>query len=213
MSFIESGAKINLLHKEIMRLLILLSLLHIPICHSKLTAVYKTIENNSTIGSGLKLIAESVNPSNFTNGISICGRFNLTRLAGTTRILAIGNQMWAHMGYDETFFEFGFRNGIVKEVHTNNFRLWSTNRWHQICISFNRKTSHLMFVKDGKVTNINYKSNDLNLDYLNEVVTSEFYAGRSWWDPEKVPYKEISSVNIWDRGLTLKESEDWTSCR
>ena len=70
-----------------------------------------------------------------------------------------------------------------------------------------------MFVKDGTVTNLNFVQTDLELQYLNEVVTTEFYAGRSWWDPGVIPTKKVASVNIWDRALTLKEAEDWTSCR
>ena len=155
----------------------------------------------------------SLGSSNFTQGITICGRFNLARLAGETRILAIGDQMWLFMGYHETFLQFGFRNWIVKNPAANVFGIWSTNRWHHICFSFDRKTNHLMLIKDGKVTNLNFIQTDLELQHLNEVVTTEFYAGRSWWDPGVIPDKKVACVNIWDRAITLKEAEDWTSCR
>ena len=169
-------------------------------------------ENGTTVESGLKLLPESVSASNFTQGITICGRFNLARVGHSSWIIAIGSQMWLFMGYQETFLEFGFRNWVIKEIANDNFYLWSTNRWHQICLSFDRTQNHIMFVKDGKVTNLNFVQPDLDLQYLNEVVTSEFYAGRSGWGLSTVPSK-VTTVNIWDRALTLQEAEDWTSCR
>ena len=191
-------------------------LILILIRSSESITVYSSVQSNGTssMGSGLKLLPDSVSqPSNFTQGITICGRFNLARLAGSNFILAIGQQMWLFMGYAETFLEFGFRNWVIKDLATDNFYIWSTNRWHQICLSFDRQSHHLMFVKDGTVTNLNFVQTDLELQYLNEVVTTEFYAGRSWWDPGVIPTKKVASVNIWDRALTLKEAEDWTSCR
>ena len=189
------------------------ALILILIQSSESVTVYSSVHDNGTLGSGLKLLPESVSqPSNFTQGITICGRFNLARVGGSSFILAIGQQMWLFMGYDETFLEFGFRNWIIKDVITDNFYIWSTNRWHQLCFSFDRITYHLMFVKDGKVTNLNLNQTDLDLQYFNEVVTSEFYAGRSAWNTSPIPSK-VASVNIWDRAFSLKEAEDWTSCR
>ena len=106
--------------------------------------------NNTDFGSGLKLNSSSVEKSNFTQGISICGRFNYRRIAGSNQLIQIetpGAFMWSFMGYQGSFMQFGYINWVIKEVPSNNFRLWSTNRWHQICWSFNRQTSFLMFVK------------------------------------------------------------------
>ena len=114
-------------------------------------SVFRT--NNTEFGSGLKLNSSSVEKSNFTQGISICGRFNYNRLGAagkSTQIFQIetpGAFMWSFMGYQETFMQFGYFNWVVKEVPKNNFRLWSTNQWHQICWSYDRQTSFLMFVK------------------------------------------------------------------
>ena len=111
-------------------------------------SVFRT--NNTEFGSGLKLNSSSVEKSNFTQGISICGRFNYNRLGGTWDLFRIetpGAFMWGFMGYQETFIGFGYYNWVVKEVPQNYFRLWSTNQWHQICWSYDRQTSFLMFVK------------------------------------------------------------------
>ena len=114
--------------------------------------IFSTSENltDPNIGSGLRLKSESVSRSNFTRGISICGKFNYSRIAGSAQLIQIetpGALMWSFMGYQETFMQFGYINWVVKEVPQNNFRLWSTNRWHQICWSFDRNSSYLMFVK------------------------------------------------------------------
>ena len=63
------------------------------------------------------------------------------------------------------------------------------------------------------MTNINSTYTDLILDRLNGELLDVFYVGRASGTPEKTPSKQISSVNIWDYPLTLKQLEDWTSCR
>ena len=49
--------------------------------------------------------------------------------------------------YRQTFFFFGSMNWIIKDVELNSFLVWSTNRWHSICVAFDRTTSHITFVK------------------------------------------------------------------
>ena len=181
--------------------------------------VYSTVnDHGSTVESGLKLLPESVTQtSNFTQGIAICGSINSVRLTGTNFLFAIGNSKigtstFLHMGAYESVFYFLFGNCIIKDPVTNSFQIWSTNRWHHICISFDRNTHHLMLVIDGMMTNINVETVDLALPHLNELVTTEFYAGPSWEDWEG-PAKKVASMNIWDRALTWKEAEDWTACK
>ena len=49
--------------------------------------------------------------------------------------------------YRQTFFFFGSMNWIIKNVELNSFLVWSTNRWHSICVAFDRTTSYITFVK------------------------------------------------------------------
>ena len=67
----------------------------------------------------------------------------------TQRAFQTGSKSIIEMNaaYDMTFFWFGSMNWIVKDLQRNSFIIWSTNRWHSICVSFDRKTSHLTLVK------------------------------------------------------------------
>ena len=102
--------------------------------------------------AGLKLQKGSVEKSSiFTEGITICSRFNY-RVLSKSIIFSIGSDVdnWkitARAGYDETFLFFWNINWIVKEPDTNKFRIWTTNRWHHICLSFNKSTYQLTLVK------------------------------------------------------------------
>ena len=53
----------------------------------------------------------------------------------------------AQANYRQTFFFFGSMNWIIKDIELNSFLVWSTNRWHSICVAFDRTTSHITFVK------------------------------------------------------------------
>ena len=108
--------------------------------------------------SGLSLLKESIKrDTNFTNGITICIRFNYRKLGKRMAIFTHqkqGTEDWKYFyvrteaGYDQgTFFHFGGLNWIVKDMVKNSFILWSTNRWHSVCVSFDHYTSHIRFVK------------------------------------------------------------------
>ena len=53
----------------------------------------------------------------------------------------------AQANYRQTFFFFGTMNWIIKDVKLDTFLVWSTNRWHSICVAFDRANSHITFVK------------------------------------------------------------------
>ena len=119
--------------------------------------------------AGLKLIKESIKKdTNFEKGITICLRFNFLALLGQGGYIFIHDtglgtdwlssrvqsmfQAWA--GYKQTFFHFGHMNWIVRDVESNIFLLWSTNRWHSICVAFDRTNSHITYVKVRKMCNV-----------------------------------------------------------
>ena len=119
----------------------------------------KVYENESSNkpnpDAGLRLIPKSSGDSNFTQGITICGRFKYQRLSKESTMFDIAAQqqdqrlVWSFMGYKETFIGFGdnHENWVVKNPPDNNFLIWASNRWHHVCLAYNRPTAHLLFVK------------------------------------------------------------------
>ena len=111
--------------------------------------------------AGLKLIKESIKKdTNFEKGITICIRFNFLALGEWSPLfthdvglatdwhsLYAQSMFFARVGYKKTFFIFGTMASIVKDVDSNTFLLWSTNRWHSICVACDRTNSHITFVK------------------------------------------------------------------
>ena len=147
---------------------------HFKTSHGLVT--YKsTLPLNATKpDAGLKLIKESIKKdTNFEKGITICIRFNFlallgsksgffihdTGLASDWESLNAQSMFRANAGYKQTFFHFGNMNWIVKDVESNIFLLWSTNRWHSICVAFDRTNSHITYVKVIKMCNILYTRN------------------------------------------------------
>ena len=118
--------------------------------------------------AGLKLIKESIKKdTNFEKGITICLRFNFLAFLGWESYIfthdtgpgtdwhsfKVQSIFHAWAGYKQTFFYFGNMNWIVKDVESNIFLLWSTNRWHSICVAFDRTNSHITYVKVIKMFN------------------------------------------------------------
>ena len=102
--------------------------------------------------AGLKLIKESIKKdTNFEKGITICIRFNFLALGHYIRVFThdtgLDTDFYASAGYKETFFIFGTIGWIVKDVERDSFLLWSTYRWHSICVAFDRTNSHITYVK------------------------------------------------------------------
>ena len=117
--------------------------------------------------AGLKLIKESIKKdTNFEKGITICLRFNFLALGKKSTVfshdtgLATDLQTFkAHSMFcqsadykQNTFFYFGTMGWIVKDVETDTFLLWSTNRWHSICVAFDRTHSRITYVKVMKIS-------------------------------------------------------------
>ena len=137
-----------------------LTFFHFQTCQTLVT--YKsTLPLNATSPfAGIRLLKESIKKdTNFTNGISICVRFNYRQLGSGTFIFAQhkpGTDLFvqAQSGYYESFFFFGKMNWILKDMKTGSFLVWSTNRWHSICVTFDRNTSHITLVKVSPYLNI-----------------------------------------------------------
>ena len=102
---------------------------------------------------GLKLITKS--ESNFTQGLTICGRFNYQLLSKESNLFWIGTSyddlfIWSYMGYKETFIVFGGHNSVVKDGD-DNFLLWApidgiTSVWLMIGLLLISSSLRLEFV-------------------------------------------------------------------
>ena len=92
--------------------------------------------------------------SNFETGVTLCGKFNYKVLGYWSRLYSIGcahkyagDCIWARMEYKRSFMGFGAFNTIVKDPEMDEFMVWRTNQWHQICLAFEVISSKLVFVK------------------------------------------------------------------
>ncbi len=95
-------------------------------------------------------------------GFSICGRFNFKRFTGKQTVLfRIEGQEWSLfrllVGYKITFFAFGNTDAYgsspswaIREIDKrgqSHLRIWYPNRWHHVCLSYQREGSHLSLIK------------------------------------------------------------------
>ena len=134
---------------------------------SQALVTYKsTLPLNATApNAGLKLIKESIKKdTNFEKGITICIRFNFLSLVWSPLFthdvglapdwdtLYAQSMFYVRVGYKKTFFVIGTMSWIVKDAKSGTFLLWSTNRWHSICVAFDRTNSHITFVKVHIIT-------------------------------------------------------------
>ncbi len=122
--------------------------------------------NKDKILSGLHLISQQdkLTVSRF-DGFAMCGRINFRQLVDSrskfSRIRS--DQEWNLFGlgveYTTSFLSFGnYGEGtrsapswILAEVaKPEEFKVWSTNRWHSLCFSFRASGKHASFVKVTK---------------------------------------------------------------
>ena len=125
---------------------LLLALLLIPNSNATPTQISTfsvTGEHAGLVSNGLT----TQNISNFDKGITICTRFNYKQLSTQSWIFTQGALSWIFAGYQESFLMFGNINWILKDPKTQSFRMWITNRWHHICLSYDRNTSHISLMK------------------------------------------------------------------
>ena len=118
-------------------------------------AIYESEEalNATDPFAGLKFIRNSTKQdSDFTQGVTFCVRFNFNRLSDGSTIFSVENPgrplaVLAFAGYQETFLFFGGMNWIVKDPESQTFRLWTTNKWHHMCLGYDRNSSFLTLIR------------------------------------------------------------------
>ena len=135
--------------KLLLRMMIFLWL----IVENQSLVVYKSLEpiDAKEPLAGLTFDPKSaLKATDFSTGISFCGRFNYRKLGWQSFMVASSNPhllVRLSMGGQSTFLFFGNMNWIVKDLEKDKFLIWSTTRWHHICLSFDRINSHLQFFK------------------------------------------------------------------
>ena len=111
------------------------------------------------IDIGLTLSRKNSKHLDLPNGFTICEKFNY-RLLGkdpepnNLMLLSIGCEhnfhsdcIWAYVDYKLTFVGLGSFNWILKNSETESFMVWTTNRWHQVCLAFEANSGNFIFVK------------------------------------------------------------------
>ncbi len=145
-------------HLKSLFLLVLLA----KVASSDRITVYKStsaLNSHSHILSGLVLS----NGSSFVDvralpGLSICVRFNFKILMdGKSTVYQIESEAgwklaYLNVGDKITFIGFGkdidgnIPSWIVQKKGSRDYKKWSTNKWHHICMSYDRSTSHVIVV-------------------------------------------------------------------
>ena len=93
--------------------------------------------------------------SMYLKGITFCGCFYFLRFPRT--LLHIGSLkdpfISFYMTFEQTWFIMADRWFVVKDVQRDDYRLWITNNWHHICLSFDSITMQVVFVKVVSIYN------------------------------------------------------------
>ena len=163
--------------------------------------------------------------------LTVCARFSFARLSKKCQLFYFKKPntserefLGVSIRYKESgsYPRFGdreegpgyFFNWVLKDPETNEFNIWSTYRWHHVCFAFNKNTSHVAWVKDGKITNINFVYKNVEKYKLPDDFLDMIYIGRC--DEQRRDCSahsgNISDVNIWNRAMTIEEMINWTDC-
>ena len=102
---------------------------------------------------GVKLRKNSVlNDSEFSKGITFCGRFYFLRFPQKLLEIGLANPKpfitIQRKKIKENFWL--FIGGVafeIKNVQSENNPLWITNQWHHFCLSFSVETLHVSMIK------------------------------------------------------------------
>ena len=108
------------------------------------------LHNKSDPHIGLQLRNQSVDKdANFNKGLTVCGRFYFLRFPQF--LLRIGTEedpfVRFYAKYDQSYFELAKRWFVVQDIQENSYHIWKTNIWNHICLSFERTTMRINFVK------------------------------------------------------------------
>ena len=93
----------------------------------------------------------------FSNSFAACIRLKVKRIArdNSVKLLVIEKFFYLYAQYPETWFLFGNSNQgkgykgswILYDPVENSYMTWRLNKWHHICFSYSKQTSHISLVK------------------------------------------------------------------
>ena len=139
--------------KDIVKIISLLWMVQPPTVNTLM--VLKSLEplDKPDPFSGMKLRRNSIlNNSEFSKGITFCGRFYFLRFPQT--LLEIGlaaPQPFIRIGRSKIKENFWLLIGGVileiKDVQNDSNQLWITNQWQHFCFAFNVDIFHISIIK------------------------------------------------------------------
>ena len=175
--------------------------------------------------SGLHYLKEpnQTTPSKSVS-FTVCVRINYKSLLDAHVLFFHNKQapynafLWLPAMYPTTWWGFGnfekgkraYSNWILKDPERNDFFTWTTTHWHHVCISYDKNSSVLSLVKDGKVYK-NDNSDNLNKVEFPEDFLDSIYVGRCPLGCSD-HLGRITDFNLWDYALNVKDMKDWTTC-
>lgn len=125
--------------------------------------------------------------------------------------------------YPYTFFQFGnpvakgsWNSYLLKKLGSEKLSLWGSQVWNHVCLSYEKKTSHIRVVFNGALSTVDYHDPELVNLTIPEDFLSKIYILRCAYNytPDcSSPKAKLTDFNVWDRALTRDEALDWTSCR
>ncbi len=146
-----------------LRFLTLLVIFQVSFVRAKIT-VFESISaldsNRKLSGLHLKANKTSVSLSNF-DGLTICGRFDFKSLnQARSQFISIWSPSWSvlkiEIGYQLSFFGFGNNDThgsmpsyMLQDVEQddNDYMIWSANKWHHMCIAYEKTQSYIRCIK------------------------------------------------------------------
>ena len=139
--------------KHIVKILLLLWMVQPPAVNTFL--VLKSLEplDKPDPFPGMKLRRNSIlKDSEFSKGITFCGRFNFRRFSPVLLEIGLVNSpsfiKIARLGDKENFWLYiGGVSFEIKDVQNENNQLWITNQWQNLCLAFTTDTFHISIIK------------------------------------------------------------------
>ena len=139
--------------KHNLKILLLLWMVQPPTVSTLM--VLKSLEplNKPDPFPGMKLRRNSIlNDSEFSKGITFCGRFNFHRYPQTLFEIGLANPLpfirIERFKIDKNFWLLiGQISFEIKDVQNENNQLWITNQWQHFCLAFGSDTFHVSIVK------------------------------------------------------------------
>ena len=167
--FIMILPNISMYFRPNLKMKICIMLLVTSSCALKIYHSTLPISSNSGV-SGLKYKNEQNKDFDFDEGLTVCARFNYKKLGGKAWLFDFDKQegigksfLWFRIMYPATWFGFGNYGGgkrysswALKDPRNNNYNIWYANRWHHVCIAFDKRRSHIAVIKVSKLFIVKY---------------------------------------------------------